>query len=233
METEQVLVYSIISTVKKGVINDDTKVDERVVRAFLCAYRAAIIYKYSLEGLTISDECFQYLGPVQFDFLKPRFFTKQLPAIIRLKDNFGMIFRKNGEVIPVQNSEAFHLGLKNIINGKLPKAMFLSKKATVFIGQKITTSCGPRPGLNTTITDFEDELIDTAGQSITIDVHAILANPDDCPDYDWTKDPYPMPSETIEEMRRKILQVEYGIILQIKTDKVADGNESETQQDQK
>jgi len=228
METEEQVVYSIMETVKKGTFSDDAKIDERIVRAFLRTYRAVALSKYSMEGLTIGDECFQHLGELEFSYAKPKQFDRALPKIIRLRNNFGLFFEKNGENIPVLNSEEFTLGLKNLINGKLPKAKFLSSKATVFIGKKNDTHCGPKPTFNLVLNDFQDELILTAGLKISLDVYAVLDNPDNAPGYDWTVDTYPCPSELIAEIKEKILAKEFNLILQIKTDKTTDGNDEES-----
>lgn len=233
MQTESHIVYSILEIVNKGEISDDKKIDERVIRGFLQAYRPAAIAKYSVAGHTISDECFQYLGELDFAYLKPRHFVRVLPAIIRLQFNYGLIFEKNGERIPILNSENFTLSLKSIINGRLPKAKFLGTKATLYIGEKKNTTCGQKPNLNQVMDDFNEQIINTVNESVSIDVHAVLDNPDDCPTYDWTRDPYPMPSELIDQMRTQILQKEFNIILQVKTDKVTDGNDSDTKQEQK
>lgn len=233
MQTEEQLVYLIQGIAKKNKINDDSKIDERIIRGFLRSYRGAVISKYSFEGMTISDECFQYMGELRFDYLKPKHFVREMPKLIRLQSNFGMMFEKNGENVPIMDSEAFTLGLKNIINGRLPKAKFLSNRATVFIGKKMTTTCAVIPAENSIINDFEQDVLDSAGQFITLDVHAVLENPDDCPDYDWTRDPYPLPSELTDFIKTAILQKEYNILFQTKTDKVGDGNDSESIQDQR
>lgn len=227
MGTELELVYSILETVNKGILSDDDKVDERVVRSFVRTYRASAIAKYSMQGFTITDECFQYLGVLPFTFLKDKHFSRELPKIIRLNNNFGLMFSKNGENIPVLNSEAFALASKNIINQFIPKAKFLSDKATIFIGKKITTTCGEKPSSNSVISDFEDDLIDSGGQQIFIDVHAVLNDPDDAPGYDWTKDPFPCPSDLVEEIKKKIFTTEFQMTLYAKPDNTTDGKQPE------
>lgn len=226
MGTEEQIVWDIIETAKQGLSSDDSRLDERTVRSFLHTYRASLINKYSMEGLLISDECFQYLGALEFDYLKPKQFTRQLPKIIRMQ-NYGLMFSKNGENIPVMESEQFQLGLKNIINGKHPKAMFLAEKATIFIGRRAQTTCGQTLDLNTMIDDFENELIDTSGTKITIDVWAVLHNPDDAPGYDFTQDPFPCNSELVEDIKTKIYQKEFNIWVNTRTDKVTDGDNSQ------
>ena len=227
MGTELELVYSILETVNKGILSDDDKIDERVVRSFVRTYRASSIAKYSMQGFTISDECFQYLGLVPFTFLKDKHFSFTAPKIIRLKDNFGIQVSKNGINIPLVNSEAFDLSLKNVINGNLPKGKFLSNKATIFIGKKITTTCGEKPSANEAIDDFENDLIESEGQQIFVDVYAVLEDPDDAPGYDWTKDSFPCPSELVEEIKKRIFTTEFQITLYAKPDNNTDGKQVE------
>lgn len=224
MGTEEELVYNIIETVQKGALSQDAKVDERVVRSFIRVYRAAALAKYSYKGLTIQDECFQHLGELQFSYSKPLQFIREMPKVIRLSDNFGIFFEKNGENIPIVNSEEFSLGLKSIFNGKLPKAKILNGKATVYIGKRSTTPCGTKPALNTVIPDFLDD-IESLSNNIKLDVYAVLFDPDDASGYDWTTSIFPCPAELVKDIKTEILQKEYGIILQVKPDKITDGND--------
>lgn len=225
METEAKIVYSIIETVEKGTLSDDIKIDERIVKAFYRKYRASVIAEYSMKGMTISDECFQDLGLLQFNYLSSKQFTRELPKIIRLQSNFGLFFEKNGENVPVVNSEEYTLGMKNIINSKLPKAKFLGTKATIYIGNRVTMSCGPKPKNNNALNDFINETRDNNNTSVTVNVFAVLDNPDDCPGYDWTLSVCPTPSEINEEITTRILRKEYNIILNVKSDKITDGNQ--------
>lgn len=227
METEETIVYSIIETVQKSILSDDTKVDERVVRSFLKIYRASAIAQASMNGLVISDECFQYLGSLRFDYMKPKQFFREMPKFIRLQNNAGIIFEKNGESIPVLNSEEFNLGLKHITNKMLPKAKILGSKAIVYIGNKIQTTCGEKPSENEVINDFKDELIDTNSEYITIDVTGVVDDTDLGMDYDWTKSPYPCPSELVEYIKTRILAREYNIILNTNADNITDGFQSD------
>lgn len=230
MGTEQEYVYAIIETVKKGLLSDDSKIDERVVRSFLRTYRASALAKHSMNGLTISDECFQHLGELEFSFLKSKQYFKELPKIIRLSNNFGLFFEKNGENVPVLNSEEYALGIKTFISSKLPKAKLLGSKAVVYVGDRIATTCGNKPSSNLAVNDFHDEMIINSGTKITLDVHAVLENPDDAPGYDWTTDNYPCPSDLMEDIKNKIYAKEFNLILQVKTDKITDGNDEDSGQ---
>jgi len=228
MDTELKIVYSIIETAKKGNLSDDSKIDERIVRAFLQKYRASAIAKYSINGLAVGDECFQYLGNIQFDYVKTRHFEKKLPKFIQLYNKFGFYFEAVGESIPVLNSEEFSLGLKSLINGKLPKAKFSGNKATIYTGEYKTVDGKQKPKSNVLIDEFMEQVYQNNNAFINVEVYGVLDNPDDAEDYDWTVDTYPCPSELVEEITTKILAKEYNLILNIKPDKVTDSNDQDS-----
>lgn len=229
METEEEIVYSIIETVKKGNLSDDNRINERLVRAFLKTYRASAIAKASSMGITITDECFQYLGDLKFDYVRSRQFVKELPKMIMLSHNHGVQFEVVGENIPVLNSEEYSLSLKSLLNGKLPKAKITSNKATVYIGEYLVVNGKQKPLKNIVIDEFNDQINSNDSKFVNIEVYGILDNPDHAPDYDWTKSPYPCPSELIEDIKTKILAKEYNFILNIRVDKVTDSDDEEQQ----
>lgn len=229
METEEEIVYSIIETAKKGNLSDDNRINERLVRGFLKAYRASAIAKASMMGLLVTDECFQYLGELRFDFIKSRQFQRQLPKMILMNSNFGIRFEVDGESIPVLNSEEFSLGLKSLINGKLPKAKMTSNKATIYTGEYIIVNGKQKPKKNYVIEELDNQINVNNNSFISVEVYGVLDNPDHAPDYDWTVSSYPCPSELIEDIKTKILAKEYNLILNVKVDKVTDSNDDEQQ----
>lgn len=221
MTTEEEIIYTILDTVNKATVNQDNRVNERLLRNFLKKYRANLISRHSLEGLTISDECFQFLGTLTFNYSRPYIFERGgMPKIIRLKDNFGLFVEKNGETVPVISSESFDLSIKDRINSFFPKAKYINRKMHVYIGKKRISTCFADEEGNPLVNDLFDEYTQTG--KITLDVYGILQNPDDAPDYDWTSDPYPLDAELIEFVCNQILQMEFNIVLQVNEDKVTD-----------
>lgn len=227
METEEEIVYSIIETVQKGNLSDDARINERVVRGFLKTYRASAIAKASSMGITVTDEYFQHLGSLKFDYLRAKQFQRQLPKMILLNNNFGVYFEVNGENIPVLNSEEFSLSLKSLLNGKLPKAKMVSNKATIYIGEYLIVNGKKKPKENIIIDELTLQVNQNSNAFINVDVFGILDNPDNAPEYDWTTSPYPCSSELIEEIKSRIYSKEYNLILNIKVDKVTDSNDEE------
>jgi len=231
METEEDIVYSIIETVKKGNLTDDSRMNERLIRGFLKIYRASAIAKSSNIGVTITDECFQYLGNLRFDYVKSKQFARELPKIIKLH-TFGIQVEAEGENIPVLNSEEYNLSLKSLLNGKLPKAKMTANKLTVYTGEYLIVDGRRKPKQSLLIDNLLAQASVNANAFIEVEVHAILDNPDDAPGYDWTIDSYPCPSELIEEIKTKILSKEFNLILNIKTDKVTDSDDNDSYQGQ-
>lgn len=229
METEEEIVYSIIETARKGNLSDDNRINERLIRAYLQPYRASAIARASAMGLLITDECFQYLGEVKFDYFRARQFTTNLPKMILLKSNFGVRFEIIGENVPVLNSEEYSLSLKSILNGKLPKAKMIANKATIYAGEYLIVNGKQKPVKNIIIDEFEEQIKDNANAFINVEVYGVLDNPDHAPDYDWTSSPYPCSSELIEEIKTKILAKEYNLILNVRVDKVTDSNDEDAQ----
>lgn len=236
MKTEEQIVYSIIETVNKSQVNQDNRVGERLVRAYLQKYRADLIAKHSMDGFIVSEECFQNLGELTFyDAIRPvrgpvQFVCEGLPKFITLRNQFGIIFEKNGENVPLLSSEEYNLGLKNIINKKLPKAKIENNKGIVHIGYWDETPCGNKPSNNNLINDFWEQYQNSISNSpgkrhITLNVRAILQDPNDAPGYNWTLDPYPLDAELIDKLTTQILSFEFNIVLQVKPDKVTDGDD--------
>lgn len=225
MRTEEEIIYSIIETVKKGEVNQDNKLNERLLRTFLHKYRARLL---SDLPEMISGENFQYVGQTFFYFVRGQIYeATNIPKLIKLPNSFGVMLELNGENIPLLEREDFNLGIKNPINGFLPKATLMNDRMKLFIGKKQDTSCGFKPKDNYLINDFLAQLNSNLTSSkirVYADLYAVLMNPDDASDYDWTRDPFPLDAELIEQMTNSILQYEFNIILQTQTDKVTDGN---------
>lgn len=227
MESEIKIVYGIINTVKRQA-NDDMEISERLIRGYISNYRAKFISHNYEEGLEVPEECFQYIGYLDFVRMNDREFWRILPKIVRLKNNYGIMFEKNGYNIPIVTSEEYQLQKSNMITKWMPRAKFLGPKATICIGER-KPDCANADALNA-LFDLWPLDYSTPLKQISVDVNAILDNPDDAPGYNWKTDPFPFPSELIEDMQIQILAKEFGISQQWPNDKVTDGNADPQQQ---
>lgn len=223
MDTELKIVYSIIETVKKQN-NDDSKLSERFIRTCVQDYRAAMISEYFEKGMTVSEECFQTLYGQIFTGSLREYTATNIPKIIRTKDNFGIILEKNGYTIPVVNSQDYQFSKNHFISKYMPRAKFLGSNMTLYIGMK-RQDCHENELLDDIIEAFEAEAAEAGKPKVKADLHAIFSDPDSVPGYDWTKSPFPFPSELVPDLRSEILRKEFNIILQVKEDKVTDGEE--------
>lgn len=224
METEEKIVWSIINTINERA-NQDMNIGERIIRTYLRVYRAAVIAESTMKGILIPDECFQHYKTETFNYVSPKLFSAVLPKIILLQNNAGIYFEKNGEIIPIVNSESFSLSMKNFMFKHLPKAKIVGEKATIYVGQTTTLSCGDHPENNEIITDFNQEILDNNNAFVTADIFAVLNNPADADGYDWTSSIYPLSAELLAEVRERIFKLEFNIILQNETDNVTNGIE--------
>lgn len=231
METEEQIVYAILEVANKGTFSEDNKIGERLVKSLLRTYRNAALVKNTLDGVSMTEESYQELGPLLFTFKKTNQYDREIPATLRLKNNVGVYIEKNGESVAILNSESFSLSMKNIMFSKNPKAKFVGNKITIFTGVKYSKTCGKSPN-NVVTNDFYDDTLQSSGRTITADVFAILVNPDHAPGYDWTTSPFPCPAELVKDIKNEILEREFNIILQVKADKITNGNDEETDQRQ-
>lgn len=224
METEEKIVYAILEVVNKGVVLEDSKVDERLVRELVKAYRASVLVKYTLNGYILPDECFQSLGLVKYTKVKGREYSANLPKMIRTSDNFGIYFRISGEDFGVISSENYFLGLKNVISKRLPKAKIEGSLASIYIGDPLNST--PKKPLNNLILEaLHANATLNKFDFINVETFGILDDTSLGKNYDWTSSPYPMPSELIDEMKTRLLVKEFNIIAQSNPDKTTDGND--------
>lgn len=224
METEELIVYSILEVVNKGIHSDDNKIDERIIRGLLKPYRASVLAKATLNGYLLSDECYQSLGALKYTRTTGRNFATKLPKTIRFQDNFGAYLRISGEDMGFVSSENFFLSSKNVISKKLPRAKIEGDLATIYIGESLVSGNITIPKRNLLLDFLNLNAKENNFENIYVETFAILDDPDLGFEYDWTKSSYPMPSELIEEMKTRLLSKEFNIILQTNPDNITDGN---------
>lgn len=208
------LVYGIIETLNAYEYNNDNNLNERFVRNLLNSYRGEILRKqYSSQGSTVTDECFQRLTiemkPV-FNKYREEFFTLDLPGIIELDDRTGFYVEKNGIVIPIARTMDYNNRTEEgPIGKKIGTSMYITLDSSL-------DSCITEGSNRRILFDmFSDEI---RNRKIVVDLYAILVNPSDDPNYDWTKDIYPFPAEKIDELKTTIMRKEFGITANIKSD---------------
>lgn len=212
--TEESIVYQLLNTIRAGELNNDEVITERRVRSFMRTHRAELVFKASKKGYQAFDEFFQDVD-VQLKKINEREWIGDLPDIIQLPNNFGTKLMTAGFTnVPVISEENYHLSKKNPINKHLPMAKIERGQLMVRIptGASPYAMNGGKAG---------DSLFDCMTRNNNLmSVKMILDNPDDSSLYNWTTSPYPMPNEYIQSLKDSLLQKEFNILLQTKSDQV-------------
>lgn len=214
METEEQIIYDLLSLINKGELNDDNRIEERLLRTFLRTYRADILFTRYYRGETIPDKYYQTIlleRLIKYD--KDNLYHYNIPNIIN-NNNKGLIIKTSmGNIIPLLDSEEFDLSRKNILTQYKAKAYMKDNMIYIYPG-KITNN----------IIEDNNPLRDIIS-SINKDkiyFRAILHNPSDAPNYDWTKDVYPIEAEMLSAIKNAIKKNELSILSETKADQIGD-----------
>jgi len=229
MRTEEQIVYELLNVYHGGELSDDNVVNERLMRSFLRKHRASKLAKYFMDGVSFSEEIFQDLGVLEFQENNKSDFFKKLPPLI-LINNFGLVLRKGDYIIPLTSREAFERSKKNLINKGWPKATTSSQGAVIYVGLSELCKADLKSLKEITVASFNQEInsFDTE-RKITVEVSAVLYDPSSSPTYNWTIDPYPCPSEIIDEITTSTLARDLNLMIRTNIDqnmnKMVDQNE--------
>jgi hypothetical protein len=209
--TEENIVYQLLEVLRASELNNDEVVGEREVRAYMRVHRAELIHKYSLKGLIIQDVCFQTIELPLIAVGSE--FAANVPAIIRLPQNFGIKLSTHcRENIPVVSEENFTLSLRHPINKYQPKGFIQEGKLVINATSVSPQAIDGGARIAATIAEIEDDRV--------VHLTSVLDDPSISPNYDWTVNEYPFPQENIKHLKDSILRREFNLILQTKSDQV-------------
>lgn len=222
MTTELKLIHTVWDVIRAGEKNQDDPINERLMRQFLQIHRGKILSTAYKKGALIDEECFQSLGQITFTLTSGEYINTSLPKIIRLADSAGLIFSKDGLVIPVLNTLEFDNAPKDKFNKHHPKLKFINRKLTLALGveqEGVQIESLANTLLNSTVRKL---LLEAKTGSVNINGLGILVNPDDETAYDWTASPYPLPNELVETLINSVNAREFNIFLKMKSDETGD-----------
>ena len=222
MTTEEQLIYTIWDIVRGAESNQDDNINERLMRQFLQIHRGRTLETAYKKGALIDEECFQSLGNLSFTKVGTEFVNTTIPKIIRLRHSYGLMFYKDGYMIPVLNSLEFENAAKDRFNKYHPKLKFINRKLSLYLGQELDSNQiedKSYSSLNITVRKLLEE---AKLNTISINGLGILVNPDDEIGYDWTSSTYPMPDQLIENMINSVNAREFNIFLKMSSDETGD-----------
>jgi hypothetical protein len=221
MTTEEELIYTIHDIVRGGIHNQDDPINERLMRSFLRLHRGKHLERYFNMGAELSDEVFQDLGAIQMTSSNGEYVSNLIPKVIRFKENYGLMANIQGLPISIVNSEEYRTSKKSRVNKYHPLLKFIGGKLYLSLGKEQQGIFEDRSNseLNTVVKSLEQGFVQ---KTVTINLRAVLVNPDDEPGYDFTKSPYPMPDELIEELVNSVNAREFNMFLRMKTDETGD-----------
>lgn len=218
METEEQIVYEILNLLNKGELNSDQRISERLLRTFLRTYRADILLTRYYRALTVPDKYYQ---TIDLPGIKPIALSNEIqyaiPNIINYNNNGLLIQTTANNTIPLINSEEYELGKKNISNKYKAKACIKDNILYIYPGISTENVISSNTPLKEIITKIE-------GNEITF--RAILHNPSDASNYDWTTSIYPVEPEFLKVLKDSIAAKEINILLQTKADQIGDQKDS-------
>lgn len=211
--TEESIVYQLLSQIRASELSNDEVITERRIRSFMRSKRTELIAKYSKDGVTVQDICFQQVD-VPLTRINEAEWQGPVPGILRLKDNYGIKMMTPGfSNIPMLSEESYHLRKHSIINKYHPSAKIEQQVLTLRIPlEKSPYGMADSKGMEVLLLCLKNK------QAIVMS--AILEDPDDGVGYDWTKSEYPIPSELIDSLKSEVIRKDLGIVLDTKSDQV-------------
>lgn len=231
MRTELEIIYTVWSIVRGGEFNADDPINERLMRRFLQIHRGKLLDRFYEGGGTLPDEVFQDLGRIPFAIKGNEYVSPTLPKTIRL-NNFGFYVDFDGYPISVVDQEEFLTSKKDRFNKYHPLAKFVHNKMTLSPGMKKENNV-----LDNHDNSFHNETVENLKQNfvsnnVGLNIKAVLVNPDDEPGYDFTKSPYPMSDELIEDLINSVNAREFNLFLRMKSDNIGDSkNDAQPNED--
>lgn len=219
MRTEEQIVYDVMNIAAGGRISADDVVSERMVRSWLRKYRASKMYMFFNKGAQISDYVFQSLGDLEFNQTGEFEYATTLPALINFDGNFSVKITKSRLNIPLLEEEEYELALSNPINKTFPKAKIEETLLTLFIGKPDSCNYLSSSPKEKVVAMFNEEALKIDDvPTVVANVKAVLYDPDQGLNYNWTRTPYPCPSEIVEQIETSTLARDFDLMIRTRPD---------------
>lgn len=212
MVTEENIIYQLLEVIRAYELNNDEVIGERDLRALLVSHRSELLKQHSLNGMTITDMCFQQKA-LDLDEVSFNLHTASVPAIVFFQNRTGTkLTTQEGYNIPIVSEESFDLGQSNPINKHQPKAKIENQLLSISTNTVSENTIGVGSGIQA--------VMDSIRTNKKAKLKAVLVYPEDGDNYDWTVTEYPFPSEYLSDLKKNLLRREFNIVLSTKSDQV-------------
>jgi hypothetical protein len=221
MVTEREIIYTILNTVRSGEFNTDEPLTEKLLRNYLKTHRASRLIKYYEKGRQVPDECFQLFKDIEFNSIGNLWTCNTVPNVIPFPKYEGVFFLKNDYPISVVTAKKWKNNQKDRWNKLQPTVKLFNNQAFLYTGA-LNTNTNVNDDLSSSeLNAVVNALsIEATQGKIKLDGRFVLQNPSDDPNYDWTKNKYPFPSEQIDMLVNSVTARELNVFLRVSSDEV-------------
>jgi len=221
MKTELEIIYGIHEIVRGGQYNQDDPINERLLRAFLRIHRGKHLARNYKNGKNMPIEVYQDLGPIPFSLQSEVYLSPALPKTIRFENYFGLIADIDTYPIAIVPPGEFRNNQKHRFNKYQPMLQYVNNKLELYPGliQPNDFNDDSQSELNIIVRKLAKSFTQ---KQVSVNVKAVLVNPDDEAGYNFRKSPYPFPDELTEDLINSVNAREFNIFLRARTDDVGD-----------
>lgn len=227
MDTEHKIIYGILETLRNSEYNNDEVMSERYLRALLQTFRGKDLRIYYNDGHTISDEVFQtkkilfksaaYTGKTTQNIGTDEYIS-EFPKIIQL-NGYGFYMEVYGVPIPIVPSHEYSLLKHDKFQKKLIFAKTENQKVYIYAPHSVECiNSGDNKALRDYI--FAPANGTGANRKFNINFHGVFHDPEDADGYDWEINPWPFPSERLDDFITNLLRRQFGIMVNVKSDEI-------------
>jgi hypothetical protein len=135
--------------------------------------------------------------------------------------NYGFMVDVDGYIVSVVDSGSWRAAKKDRFNKYHPMIKIINSHMIMSPGMNQVNQLDnfENSELNTVVNMLSNIAI---GDTVPVNIQAILVNPDDEPGYDFTSSQYPYPDELIEDLINSVNAREFNLFLRMKADETGD-----------
>lgn len=207
--TEQKIIYSLLETIRNSEINDDERMTEAYLRNILYTFRAEAFKGPDYE---FSEEIYQRYNLTMRKDTDGKFSSDKMNSIIFSSRLGVMVDDDMGNEVSITSREEAYNSLKSRFFQPYYIGFVENNKLTILANLKKLVNA------DYTANVLLNKL--NTGQSATLEIRCILADPTKGNDYNWAETPFPFDLTKINTLKQNILRKEFGIMYEVKKDEI-------------